>query len=185
MVTETEPQTCELTQKSCREAGGSLKTKIVEGFTTPRSNVRTAKSPPCRSTKALLHSAGLSAPWAVPGHSSVPDPHMAGYPSLSRAGHTTPEYPLLGHATQTHNHRDPSLELLPQLPRIPAPNPFPPHPTQPTALQALLSPSHVWDDQNPPCPSGLAWLQLQWNNWSPTPLGQPHPPACQEPRSLC
>jgi hypothetical protein len=56
---------------------------------------------------------------------------------------------------------DPSLEQFPQLTRIFAP------PPEPTALQALLSPSHAWDDQNPPHPSGPAWLQLHVEQLEP------------------
>jgi hypothetical protein len=40
---------------------------------------------------------------------------------------------------------------------------------KPTALQTLLSPSHAWDDQNPPHPSGLAWLNLCVEQLEPCP----------------
>jgi hypothetical protein len=54
---------------------------------------------------------GLSTPLAVPGHSSVPDPHRAGYLSINCAGHTMLEYPPLAHATRLMTTGIPTTSL--------------------------------------------------------------------------
>jgi hypothetical protein len=122
----------------------------MEGFTTLQSkNSQPTKSLPCRSAEPLLHSVRLSAPQAVPGHCPMPDPHMAGYPSLampasSSQTHTMPEYLPLGHAARSMTTGIPDTSLG-QTPAwswshsLPGYQPLPPSPSG---------------------PSGPAWLHL-------------------------
>jgi hypothetical protein len=125
--------------------------------------------------------------------------HTQWDPPLS--GQTPPRYPPLSHASLQppdshhtgipttwlcrwiHEHRDPhhqavpdpSLEPVPQLTRIPALAGMP-APPEPTILQAVLSPSHAWDDWIPtpqtPVHQTLQGAYSMWKNWSPDLLGQ-------------
>jgi hypothetical protein len=139
---------------------------------------------------------GSPPPQAVPSHSPAPDPHMAGSPPLQLLGfheslgylplsHTdlqpwdphytgipTPCHWIYHHWDPHHlSALDPSPKPVLQLAGIPTPHP------ESTTLQALLSPSYVWDDQIPAPltsrPSGPAWLQLhmEWLESLPTGMG--------------
>jgi hypothetical protein len=133
-----------------------------------------AKSLPRSTAELLLCSAGLSAPRAAPGHSLALEPPAVGsQPLRLRWIHTPLGYqPLSRTGLQSRTGHTPRQDPCPSA-MLPDPRPpgfLPPictgpqpraGPTahlatqtpEPTALQALLSPSYVW------------------NNWSPTSLG--------------
>jgi hypothetical protein len=142
----------------------------VEGLTTPWSNKRTASLPnPCpvglQSHCSILPGSlplGMCQATALCQTHTWWDTRPSTALSSTPQTHITPEYLPLGHAAgptttgipSSQSAKDPSLEPVPQLTRLPAP------PPESTAFQTLLSPSHTWDDQNPLLPSGPAWLQL-------------------------
>jgi hypothetical protein len=133
-----------------------------------------AKSLPCRSAEPLLHSAKLSATRAVPGHSSVPDPHTVGYPSLSRAGHTTPEYPPLGCAARPTTTRIPttSLHRTPDWSQSHSLLGYLPLPLNPLAFRLCWAPAMRGTTRTHPTHQALPGFSYVWNNWSPTLVGQ-------------
>jgi hypothetical protein len=131
----------------------------------------------------------------------MPDPHTVGYSSLSCAGLQPPDPHHAGILAPQpchwiHNHWDPRYQSAPDpspepVPQLTGITVLPPH-LQPTALQALLSPSHEWDDWSPtppirPCLApalcGTTQALPHWDRHHPG-VRQPHPPACQEPHPL-
>jgi hypothetical protein len=145
------------------------------------------------SAEPLLHSAGLSAPQAVP------DPHMEGYPSLScwpPAPRPTPyfnSWPSTRSMTTgipaTSLHQTPAQNWSHSLPG------YPPPPTTTTAhcpSEPAEPRQHIgWSDPHLAHQAlpGSSWVLKtgappSWDRHHPG-ARQPHSPACQEPRSLC
>jgi hypothetical protein len=138
----------------------------VEGFTTPQSNIRTEGLPnPCP--------VGLQSCCSI----------LLGSPPPGCAHTCRDTCPSAVLATAGRNAR-PLVVLLDQRPPgFPPPICTGPQPgagptacwdtppPKPTALQALLSSSYMPDDQNPPHPSGPAWLQLCVEQLEPCPAG--------------
>jgi hypothetical protein len=154
----------------------------VEGFSTPRSNKRTAGLPnPCPI--------GLQSRCSIlPGCPPV-GLHQATAPHQT---HTLQDPRLLGRTRSMYHWDsrpsatpDPSPEPDPHSAGIPA--------LKPTAPWALLGPSYVWDDQIPaprfpplrphraPATCGMTGAPPRWDRHQ---LGvrQLHPPACRDPR---
>jgi hypothetical protein len=137
----------------------------------------------------------------VPGYSPAPDWHIEGSPLLRPCQiHTPPGYLPLSHAGLQpldphhtgiptlwlhhwiHNHwdlhhlsmPDPSMELVPQLARIPTSLPRAHHPSGPAEPQLHVEwlDSHPTDSSPPPANQALPGSRSMWNDWSPTPLGK-------------
>jgi hypothetical protein len=97
--------------------------------------------------------------------------------------HTMTGYPPISHAARSKTTRIPTPwpRQTPARSRshglLGCPDP------QPTTVQALLSPSYVWNDQTstpqtPPAHQAQMGCSSLWNDWSPAPLG--YAPAWQE-----
>jgi hypothetical protein len=153
----------------------------MEDFSTPQSNKRTANLPnPCpiglHSHCSILPSSpllGLCQAIALRQTHTWQDTPPSAIPASSSQTHTMPEYPSL------------AMPLGPWPPGSPTTSPCQtpawsqshsllghlPLPPKPTALQALLSPSHAWDHQTLPCSSGPSWLQLHVEQLEACPSG--------------
>jgi hypothetical protein len=145
-------------------------------FTTPQSNIRTTGLPnPCP--------VGLQSHCSILPSSPPLSLHQATALCQTHTWWDTHPSAMLATPRQnTHTlavHPEPwQLGSLPPVCTRPLPGAgltacWDTHPS-PWAhcLQALLSPSHTWDDQNPPHPSGPAWLQLRVEQLEPHLLGQ-------------
>jgi hypothetical protein len=158
----------------------------VEGFSTPRSNKRTAGLPnPCpiglQSRCSILSGSppvGLHQSTAPHQTHTRWDTRPSAAPASSSQTHTTPEYLPLGWATRSTTTGIPATrpQWIPAWSRPhsspgypPLPNPPPFRPRCAPAMHGMTGPP---TPRTPPAHQALSGSSSLWKDWSPAPLEQ-------------